>query len=208
MKLMNVARFTTGLSVLTVLLAVTMAVAQAADPAAPPAAASGASGIDTPAPVRSTPADTNSAAPASSAPAAHDAAAQQNSTAASAATGGTHGTAAAAGAQGTPTQEAPAARARSGSGTDSIQLDTTEISGNRELPKLLYIVPWQRAQIGKGPGRPPNSLVDEALMPVDRAVFERQNRYYAALQASTQSAASQPGSTAAASAAGSPRDEK
>jgi hypothetical protein len=67
--------------------------------------------------------------------------------------------------------------------TDSLQLGTTEISGNRELPKLMYIVPWQQAQIGTFTGRPPNSLVDEALTPVDRAVFERQNRYYAALQA-------------------------
>ncbi len=94
------------------------------------------------------------------------------------------------------------------SGADSIQLGTTDISGNRELPKLLYIVPWQRAQIGKFPGRPPNSLVDEALTPVDRAVFERQNRYYAALESSTESARSQGGTAPTPPAGASPRDEK
>jgi len=91
---------------------------------------------------------------------------------------------------------------------DSIELSTTEISGNRELPKLMYVVPWRRDQLGKFVGRPPNSLVDEALMPVDRAVFDRQNRYYAALQAGVQSAKSQPATTGAAAAASAPKDEK
>ena len=89
----------------------------------------------------------------------------------------------------------PAAAAAS---TDQLQLGTTEISGNRELPKLMYIVPWRTAQIGAFAGRPPNSLVDEALTPIDRAVFERQNRYYAALE----SGASAP--AAAAAGAGRP----
>lgn len=103
---------------------------------------------------------------------------------------------------------ARAASSAPASAADSIQLGTTEISGNRELPKLLYIVPWQRAQIGKFPGRPPNSLVDEALTPVDRAVFGRQNRYYAALESSTESARSQSGTAPTPAAGGSPRDEK
>lgn len=87
---------------------------------------------------------------------------------------------------------------------DQLRLGTTEISGNRELPKLMYIVPWNRPQIGAVVGRPPNSLVDETLTPVDRSVFERQNRYYAALQ----SAASAPSDPATASAPPSGRDEK
>jgi hypothetical protein len=83
-------------------------------------------------------------------------------------------------------RRAPAVAARNAAAsgaTDSIQLGTTQISGNRELPKLMYVVPWRRDQLGNFVGRPPNSLVDEALTPVDRSVFERQNRYYAALQA-------------------------
>jgi hypothetical protein len=83
----------------------------------------------------------------------------------------------------------PHAAAATAAGADRIELGSTEISGNRELPKLLYIVPWQHTQIGQIGGRPSNSLVDEALTPVDRNVFERQNRYYAALQAAAPSAA-------------------
>jgi len=112
-----------------------------------------------------------------------------------------------------PTPDRPAtaqaaATAAAGGSTDRIELGTTEISGNRELPKLMYIVPWQRAEVGKISGRPPNSLVDEALTPVDRSVFERQNSYYAALQAASASAASQPAVTAASPVAAAPRDEK
>jgi hypothetical protein len=103
--------------------------------------------------------------------------------------------------------QAAASPAAAGS-SDRIELGTTEISGNRELPKLMYIVPWQRAAVGKVTGRPPNSLVDEALTPVDRGVFERQNSYYAALQAASASAASQPAAPGAAPAPAAPRDEK
>jgi hypothetical protein len=96
--------------------------------------------------------------------------------------------------------------------SDRIQLGTTEISGNRELPKLMYIVPWQRPQVGASTGRPPNSLVDEALTPVDRSVFERQNRYYAALDAASGTSGAHPASTAATPSAnassGGPQDER
>lgn len=47
----------------------------------------------------------------------------------------------------------------------------------------MYVVPWRKADPGEFAGRPPNSLLDEALTPVDRDVFQRQNRYYAALEA-------------------------
>jgi len=65
---------------------------------------------------------------------------------------------------------------------DRLDLDTTQITGNRELPKVLYIVPWKRPDIGDLSGRPPNTLVDEILAPVDRDVFQRENRYYEALK--------------------------
>jgi hypothetical protein len=72
----------------------------------------------------------------------------------------------------------PAAR---GKGPDRLELDTTQITGNRELPKVLYIVPWKRSDLGDLVGRPVNSLLDEVLTPVDRDVFQRENRYYRAL---------------------------
>jgi hypothetical protein len=70
--------------------------------------------------------------------------------------------------------KAPARKA----GPDRLQLDTTDITGNRELPKVLYIVPWKRSDLGDLMGKPPNSLLDEVLQPLDRDVFQRENRYY------------------------------
>jgi hypothetical protein len=61
---------------------------------------------------------------------------------------------------------------------DRIELDATQITGNRELPKVLYIVPWKDPAMVAVAGRPVNSLVDEALAPVDRDVFRRQGRYF------------------------------
>ena len=95
-----------------------------------------------------------------------------------------------------------------GKSSDRIQLDTTQISGNRELPKVMYVVPWRRADPGDFAGRPPNSLLDEALTPVDRDVFRRQNRYYGAIQEQTQSAKSQAGAADTASGVATPKDEK
>jgi hypothetical protein len=76
----------------------------------------------------------------------------------------------------------PKTGAAAGKAHDSIQLDTTQITGNRELPKVLYIVPWKRSDLGDLVGKPVNSLLDEVLTPVDRDVFKRQNRYYDALK--------------------------
>jgi hypothetical protein len=75
-----------------------------------------------------------------------------------------------------------AATAAVGKARDRIELETTQITGNRELPKVLYVVPWKRSDLGDLTGRPVNSLLDEVLTPVDRDVFRRQNRYYEALK--------------------------
>ena len=68
-----------------------------------------------------------------------------------------------------------------GNAKDRIELDTTQITGNRELPKVLYIVPWKHSDLSDLGGRPANSLLDEVLTPVDRDVFRRETRYYGAL---------------------------
>jgi hypothetical protein len=86
---------------------------------------------------------------------------------------------------------------------DSIDLEATQITGNRELPNVMYVVPWKKPDLGDFAGRPPRSLLDEMLAPVDREVFQRQNRYFAALQpdAATGGAApAAPGSQAPAPA--------
>lgn len=87
------------------------------------------------------------------------------------------------------TANKPAAR---GNAKDRLDLESTQITGSQELPKVLYIVPWRGAELGDLVGRPVNSLLDEVLEPVDRDVFRRQNRYFEALQPNTAAPASKP----------------
>ncbi len=93
--------------------------------------------------------------------------------------------------------------ATAGKAQDRLELDTTQITGNRELPKVLYIVPWKRSDLGDLVGRPANSLLDEVLAPVDRDVFKRENRYYDALKPDSGTGAA-PSTGAAPGAAATP----
>ena len=68
---------------------------------------------------------------------------------------------------------------------DQADLDRSQIIGNRELPKVTYIVPWKKPGAGDLSGRPLVSVLDEALAPVDREVFRRQIRYDAQAVAQT-----------------------
>jgi hypothetical protein len=61
---------------------------------------------------------------------------------------------------------------------DELELGRSEITGNQELPKVLYIVPWQKSDPGDLMGRPVNTLLNEVLAPVDRSEFVRQVDYY------------------------------
>lgn len=61
---------------------------------------------------------------------------------------------------------------------DRIELKGTSIIGNKELPKMLYIVPWKNAELPDMNTPPIESLIDEALSPVDRDSFKRKIRYY------------------------------
>src|SRR5690606_35950546 len=81
-----------------------------------------------------------------------------------------------------PSEQQVAARPASRSAAaDRLELDTTVVTGNRELPKVLYIVPWKKAELGELPAQPFNTLLDEALTPVDRDVFRREVTYYEAV---------------------------
>jgi hypothetical protein len=64
---------------------------------------------------------------------------------------------------------------------ERIELQGTAIIGNQELPKVLYIVPWKSSELPQLNEPPLESLVDEALSPIDREVFRRQSMYYDAL---------------------------
>jgi hypothetical protein len=75
---------------------------------------------------------------------------------------------------------------------DRADLEGTQILGSRELPKVLYIVPWKQPLPTELVGRPATSLLDEVLSPIDRDVFERQVRYHSLLQAPLPDAGSGP----------------
>jgi hypothetical protein len=82
-----------------------------------------------------------------------------------------------------PATPATATRPATGRAQDRVDLDATQITGNRELPRVLYIVPWKRSDLGDLAGKPVNSLLDEVLAPVDRDVFRRETRYFDAVSA-------------------------
>ena len=83
-----------------------------------------------------------------------------------------------AAAASTTSRDGPAPTSRA---MDTLDLGTTSITGNQELPKVLYIVPWKKSDLGDLVGRPVNTLLDEVLEPVDPEVFQRHLSYYDAL---------------------------
>ena len=66
---------------------------------------------------------------------------------------------------------------------DQIELQGTTVVGNRELPKVLYIVPWKKANADNLMGNPMANLVGDSLAPIDRDVFRREVEYYDRLSA-------------------------
>ncbi len=65
----------------------------------------------------------------------------------------------------------------SANAADEVELEGTSIIGNRELPKVLYIAPWKKSHMSEL-GRPVNSLMNEALAPIERDVMTRTIRYH------------------------------
>ena len=81
---------------------------------------------------------------------------------------------------------------------DRADIDRTQIIGNRELPKVLYIVPWKKPLPGDPAARAPASVLDEAFAPVDRDVLRRELQY----DAQTKPPAPTSATTAATASAG------
>ena len=104
----------------------------------------------------------------------------------------------------TSKQAAPGKRAQS----DRVTLDTTIVTGNRELPKVLYIVPWKKADLGDLPAQPFNTLLDEVLTPVDRDVFRREVTYYGVVSSGGNASPAASANPGAAASAPSHSDEK
>jgi hypothetical protein len=83
-----------------------------------------------------------------------------------------------------PAARAPkAAGQKPPGGVDRLELNTATVTGDREQPKVMYIVPWKSSDIGDLSGKPMNSLLDEALAPVDRDEFKREVVYYDVVKA-------------------------
>ncbi len=75
---------------------------------------------------------------------------------------------------------------------DRLELDATAIQGSRELPKVLYITPWQNSRLGNLSGWAGSSSFNTAWEMLDKDVFHRQVNYYGMLYGSPQNnAASQ-----------------
>ena len=64
---------------------------------------------------------------------------------------------------------------------DGLELDATSIKGSRELPKVLYIVPWKSARLGSLSGGAGSASFDTTMEALDRDVFRRQVEYYSML---------------------------
>ena len=74
--------------------------------------------------------------------------------------------------------DAPPKSAAADRTVDRMELDATAITGNRELPKVMSIVPWKAAEPPAGPDRPMGSLIEEVLSPLDRDEFRREITYF------------------------------
>lgn len=64
---------------------------------------------------------------------------------------------------------------------DRIELDETAIQGSRELPKILYVVPWKSMRLGLLQGGAGSDSFDTAFEALDRNIFRRQVEYFGML---------------------------
>ena len=63
----------------------------------------------------------------------------------------------------------------------SLQMEGTEITGNKELPMVLYIVPWKSVRRFEIEAPPITSIMDQKLVPLERASFKRTIHYHDAI---------------------------
>lgn len=61
---------------------------------------------------------------------------------------------------------------------DRLELEDTSIIGSRELPKVLYIVPWKKSRIGTLAGVSEKGSFKEGMSALDRDIFLREIKYY------------------------------
>jgi len=64
---------------------------------------------------------------------------------------------------------------------DTLELEGTTITGNKELPMVLYIVPWKSVERFEMEPPTVTSIMDQKLQPIDRAAFKRTINYHHAI---------------------------
>lgn len=64
---------------------------------------------------------------------------------------------------------------------DRLDMDAVAIKGTRELPKVLYIVPWKSSRLGSLVAGAGSDTFATDWTPVDHEVFRRQVVYYDSL---------------------------
>jgi hypothetical protein len=61
---------------------------------------------------------------------------------------------------------------------EAYNVEGTVIRGTTELPKVLYIVPWKKSQLGDIMMQSGANTLSNELAPLDREIFKRQIEYY------------------------------
>ena len=61
---------------------------------------------------------------------------------------------------------------------DRLELEDTAIVGSRELPKVLYIVPWKESRMGTLAGVSEKGSFKDSMNVLDRDVFLRELKYF------------------------------
>ncbi len=64
---------------------------------------------------------------------------------------------------------------------ERLEMEGTEIIGNTELPRVLYIVPWKSAERFEIASPPIVSIMDQKIAPIDRVSFKRRILYHEAI---------------------------
>lgn len=70
----------------------------------------------------------------------------------------------------------------SGMAEQRIKLESSTITGNRELPKILYVVPWKKVAATRIEYKlTVHGIADDVMKPIDPEEFQRQAKNYAEL---------------------------
>ncbi len=64
---------------------------------------------------------------------------------------------------------------------ERLEMEGTEIIGNKELPRVLYIVPWKSVERFEIQSPPIESIMTQKLTPIERAAFRRKIHYHDAI---------------------------